>query len=129
MPDIDNRKRLFSPGALSSYVSNATPIEEKKKSLGTPTRAAIYGGNAVDAISTIMALKSGAGQEGNPLYGKDPSMGRIALTKGLAALGEDFILSKLASNGHDKLAKGIGLGLGALNGGVAISNFSKGRGK
>lgn len=115
----------FDKASLAKYTADL-PAEPEKKSLGKAARSALYGGAAADAISTIMALKDSSNKEGNPLYGDHPSAMKIGLTKGLAALGSDFVLSKLA-NKHDKLAKGMAYGLGALQGGIAIHNSRQGK--
>lgn len=115
---------LFDKASLAKYVeNNPPPAPEKKKGIGWGTRSAIYGGAGADALSTIEALKHSGLSEGNPLYGKNPSPARVVVTKGLQALGQDLLLQKLADAGHDKWAKGLGIGFGALGIGNAVNNM------
>lgn len=79
-------------------------------------------GGAADGLSTHHALKQPGLQEGNPLYGKNPSGGRIGLIKGASAVSQLLLLDRLAKT-KPKLAKGIAIGMGVLQAGVAANNM------
>lgn len=104
---------------------SATPHKKGAfRKVGLP---AMVAGDAADTITTIAALKRGGTKEANPVmapFAKHPAA--LAGVKGGMALVKALILDKLADK-HPKLATGLGVGLGALSGGLAVSNARKGR--
>ncbi len=93
------------------------------RALGLPVMA---GGQVADAVSTSQALKRTGTHESNPIYGQDPSMGRVLATKAAIMGPSAWLLDKLAEK-HPKLALGIALAIGG--GGAAIAAHNTGVGK
>ena len=93
--------------------------------LSKSSLAMLLGGNAADAASTIYALKRGA-RETNPLYGEQPSVGKLLAIKGGTTAGA-YLLSKLLAKDRPKLANGLAKGLGAALTGVAAHNVMQAR--
>ena len=77
-------------------------------------------GQAADALTTTLAIRSGRAREGNPLLPGDP--GKIIAMKSLLAVPQVIGLRYLATHGHPKLAKMFGYGIGAGSGVVAWRN-------
>lgn len=105
------------------------PTQSKKAShskmhkFGLPV---MMGGQIADALSTISALKRPNTHEGNPIYGKKPSAGKVWGIKAATTLPTAYLLDRLASD-HPKLALGLALGIGALGFGAAGWNQTRGR--
>lgn len=84
------------------------------------------GGQLADAFSTHAALKRAGTEESNPLYGKDPSLGRILGTKAAIMGPLGFLLDK-AYNKSPKAALIAALAAGGLGMGLAARNAKQGR--
>lgn len=104
-------------------VAGSSSPTEKKGHLFPLTVLAMMGGAGADVYSTEKALSSNPNAyETNPLMrgGTGARIGIKAATTG----AEAFLLSKLAHN-HPKLANGLGIGIGAIQAGVAYKNMQK----
>lgn len=128
---------LFSPQALAALVAASNPpaevrqadVEAKpKKSPAWATLASVLGPLA-DGASTAWAMnQSGPNariQERNPLYGSNPSAGKImGIKAGQAAL--QGLLTHLIGKRSPTAAKIIGAGTGAIHGTVTGMNIKNG---
>lgn len=75
------------PEQTSESVEEASKKWRATQSAALQWEIAYLGLSAIDAIQTIECLNRDACTEGNPLFGKRPSAGRVILTKaGLGAL-------------------------------------------
>lgn len=98
------------------------PPKPEEGKLSLFSRSILHGGNISDAGSTIYGINSGKVEEKNSFYGNNPSDIRVLLTKGLASVAEDLLLSKLAKH-HPKLANNLAKITGGFNFGVAANNI------
>lgn len=122
---------FLDPKALQSLVAaqlqNSPPAEvreapeQPKKGASWWAHLANAGGAAADLGSTMYALKQPGLREANPIYGDNPSMGKImgakAGTAALSALMMHFMPHKLANV--------MGVGSGLFQGGIAAHNLSE----
>jgi len=83
-------------------------------------------GSAVDLTTTLQALHSGRGQEGNPLlsHGGDAGLiaGKVASTAALL-----FVMRQIGLKGHPRIAAVIGYAGGAALAGLGARNAQVGR--
>lgn len=93
------------------------------QTVGTGPQAAIVIGNVLDIVSTEIALQRPGNVEGNPFMGQ--SMTRRLAMKSVGTVAQVWLVNRLGKK-HPKLAKGVGYGLGAFYGGVAVWNFRVG---
>ncbi len=82
-------------------------------------------GQVADAVSTHQAIQRGA-HEQNPIYGKDPGLGRLLATKAAITIPSGFALMKLHTH-HPKLANALALGIGGAGMGLAVHNARQGK--
>ena len=101
----------------------APPTEDRR--IGWPPYAAMLAGNSADLVTTIEALTTGRGREGNPIAGQD--LRRIAATKIAGTLALAYIMRQLDDRDHDRLAKWLGYLDGIGTGAVAVHNARVGR--
>lgn len=93
--------------------------------IGPAPYLAMIGGNAADLLTTVQALQSGRGREGNPvLKGMGPK--GIAATK-IGATAAIAILMRELAKKHPDMAKWLGYGDGAAMGALAVHNAKVGR--
>ena len=88
---------------------------------------ALVAGDMADAVTTIQALKRPGTYEANPIaapFGTHPAA--MLAFKGGSALVKALILEKLADR-HPKWAAGLGVGLGAYSGALALRNTRQGK--
>ena len=132
---------IFAPDALHtlavqvaqmSHPEQAPMSAPPSRGIGASPYLAMFGGQLADLFSTGHALNAGA-VEGNPLFGKHPSMKTLALVKGAGIAGLAGLMRWLSShrNGSGQqdgvnAAKGIGYGVGGLGTAVAAWNMTKG---
>lgn len=123
----------FSKSALDTLVADsirenppavsAPPPEAKKKGVSKWAQLATLGGHMADAGTTIHALNQGA-METNPLYGENPSAGKVLGMKGgTAAL--QMLLQHFLGKKNPTAANVLGYGTGAAMGGVAGWNMAQ----
>jgi hypothetical protein len=89
--------------------------QEKKDKLNLFRRIALpynIGTNIYDIKTTNDAINSGF-YESNPLYGSNPGLTRLSLTKAATIGPSLYFLDKL-SKSHPKLALGLGLAAGSV---------------
>jgi len=83
-------------------------------------------GSTVDLSTTLVALHTGAGQEGNPFLAHTgtPGLvgGKVAATAGLA-----YLMRHLAKHGHPRVATVLGYTAGIALAGVGARNAQVGR--
>ena len=122
----------FSKAALDSLVAaelNKPRVEvsapappPEKKGVSKWAQLATLAGHAADAASTIHALRQPGLREGNPIFGDNPSAGKIAGVKaGGAAL--QMLLQHYIGKRAPKATNIIGFGTGAALGGLAAHNM------
>src|SRR3990167_555373 len=124
---------LFDQAALAPFVRQALLSEmapvagagEGPTGAGWAPYAAVIGGNAADALTTMQAIRSGRGREGNPLLPQSPAA--IAGMKAALTVPEVWAMRALTKAGHPRIAKAIGYGIGALGGAMAVRNHRGGR--
>lgn len=93
--------------------------------IGPGPYAALIGGNAADLFTTLDAIRSKRGVEGNPVMrGMGP--GGIAAMK-IGGTAAQVLALKALSQKKPTLAKWLGYGLGGAMGGLAIHNARAGR--
>lgn len=108
--------------AADRYAQTApAPTPEKKSGIGKGPYAALIAGNAADLASTVYALESGKGREGNPLLGQNPYV--IAGAKIGATLTLGYLMKALAKE-HPKAAKAVGYLVGGSMGALAARNVA-----
>ena len=113
-------------GPMGPMADEPKTAPEKKSHTGMHRALAVMGGGqAADAITTILALRNPRLEEGNAgVYGRHPSAARIALTKAGVMVPIAILLDK-AHNEHPKLAKALAYLVGALGGGMAVHNAAQ----
>ena len=123
---------ITNPAALEALVaanlresppSISQPVEAPHKGVSKWAQLATLAGHGADAYSTIEALKNPNAVEANPLYGQHPSAGKILGVKGgTAAL--QMLMQHYLGKKSPGAANALGLGTGAILGGVAAHNLS-----
>ena len=83
-------------------------------------------GSSIDLATSLSAIHSGRGKEGNPFLAHIGTPGLVAWKAG-ATTGMLVLLRKLAAEGHPKLAKTIGYVGGVALGGLGVHNARVGR--
>lgn len=101
-----------------------TDAPERPGRLAPWASAALIGGNAGDAASTVLALQNPNAHEANPIFGAHPSTGKVLAIKGGVTLAEWLLMRRLAKQ-HPKLANGLSAAIGGTMGAIAASNLSK----
>jgi hypothetical protein len=86
---------------------------------------ALIGGNGADLATTLQAISSGRGKEGNPVMAKMGPAGIAAMKVGGTA-GIALLMKHLAKE-HPDLAKWIGYLNGGAMGALAVRNATVGR--
>ena len=104
--------------------AQASAPAEQDRGIGWGPYAALAGGNVFDTLTTVDALRSGRGKEGNPLLGQNPAV--IAALKLLATVPEALVLRWLGKD-HPTVAKALGYGIGGLGAAVGARNLMVGR--
>lgn len=92
------------------------------QTVGSGPYSAIIAGNVLDAVSTEIALQRPGLREANPILGQSQTR-RLAI-KSVGTVAQVWIV-KAVGKTRPKLAKGLGYGVGAFFGGVAIWNSSR----
>ena len=117
MPDLSKAAldALVAANLRESPPTISAPADEKK-GVSKWAQLASIAGHGIDAGTTIHALNKGA-MEGNPLYGEQPSAGKVlgikAGSAALQALMQHFI-GKKSPGVANALGYGTGIGLGAI---------------
>ena len=124
---------MFSNDALQSAILNTPELQQRAapapqaaphSGVGIGPYAAMLAGQGADAASTAYNYSRGY-RESNPLYGQDPSLGRIMAVKGLEAGGLAMLMRQLAQHDHPTAAKLLGY-IGGIGGAVpAAINLSQ----
>jgi hypothetical protein len=83
----------------------------------------LLAGTGLDVATTYLAGNNPNLKEANPILGSNPK--QAAIISALLSGGMAFALDKLAqkSPAVDKLATGLGIGLGGLRGGIGVHNL------
>lgn len=113
--------------ALTAHADPSTGGEPAKSHV--PMHAALAlmaGGQAWDGLSTQRALDRYGTHEANPIYGSDPSLGRILATKAAIFGPLGYALDKMYDK-HPKTAATLAGAVGALGVGLALHNRQQGR--
>lgn len=118
---MDDLAKMIAEAAQQQARQDAqalTPASAPSKGIDK-ARLARYGmmigGQGLDAASTVKALHDPRLKEANPIYGKNPSTGRVLATKAALVGAGGLLTDKMAKN-HPKaamVASGI-LGLSGL---------------
>ena len=122
MPDLSKAAldALVASNLRESPPAISAP-ESEKKGVSKWAQLAMLAGHGIDAGTTIHALNNGA-EEANPIYGKQPSAGKVlgikAGSAALQALMQHFIGKKSPG-----VANALGYGTGAALGAVGINNM------
>ncbi len=93
--------------------------------IGLAPYLALIGGNGADLATTLQAISSGRGREGNPVLAK-MGPGGIAAMKVGGTAGIALLMKQLAKE-HPDLAKWIGYLNGGAMGALAVRNATVGR--
>lgn len=121
-PDVIKQAVLKRLQEQPMQSEQAATAQVPDKGIGIGPYAAMLGGQAADIGTTVSALTSGAGREGNPVLAKMGPAGIAGLKGGLALLTA-MAMRKLDKSGHDKAAKILGYASGAATGAVAANNY------
>lgn len=96
---------------------------DRKKGLSKWALAALIGGQGLDTASTAMFLNQGI-KERNPVFGENPSLGRLLATKAGATAVIALLSKLLADKGHPKIGNALAAGSGAVGAGAGIYNLA-----
>ena len=114
-------------GPMGPMADEPKTAPEKKSHTGMHASLGVMaGGQVADALTTIAALKRSGTEEGNPVYGRNPSAGKVLGIKAATMIPIALLLDRLHDK-HPKLAKGLALGVGGLGAGVAMHNAQVGK--
>lgn len=101
-------------------------VPASAQSLGSAPYLALVAGNSADLVTTLHALHSGRGKEGNAVMAVAGTSGLIAMkTAGTVFIG--FAMKKIGADGHPRVAKAIGYVAGIALAGVSYHNARIGR--
>lgn len=115
----------LSPEAIARYamlanMENEAPSEQAqeqpKGGVGMAPYLAMLAGQGADAATTAMNYKRGL-TESNPMYGKNPSLGKVMGIKGAEMAGLALLMKLMADKGSPKAAKIIGY-MGGVGGAI-----------
>ena len=76
-------------------------------------QAILLGGTGVDIGSTAAVLNQGGRETNTGIYGTNPSMARLMLTKAAPTVGALYAMHRIAPN-HPKIAGALGMALGSV---------------
>lgn len=114
----------FTSGAVLLLLLLAVPASAQ--SIGRAPYLALAAGESADLATTLHALNSGRGREGNAVMASAGTPGLIAMkTAGALFLG--WSMKKLGADGHPKVAKALGYVTGIALAGVSYHNARIGR--
>jgi hypothetical protein len=115
---IDGPPSVSAPASPPDVSRSHTPMHLALGVMG--------GGQAADVLSTLAALHRSGAQEGNPVYGHNPSQARVIATKAAMAVPTGLLLDKMY-NAHPLVAMLAALGIGGVGMGLAAHNAKAGR--
>lgn len=115
-----------NPDVLTPDTPVAVPAPHRSHAPIHALLAAMAGGQVADGLTTRAAIDRGAGSESNPLYGPDPSLGRIFGTKAALMAPAAYGIDKVYDN-HPKTSMVLAGLLTALGTGAAIHNARVGK--
>jgi hypothetical protein len=111
-------------------VTLAGPVSAQERIVPAPVGVTPYlvltVGNSLDLLTTVQAMTSGRGQEGNPLFRQTTPAGLVAIKTG-STVAVALLMRHLGQHGHPRLAKVLGYSLGIGLTGIAARNARVGR--
>jgi hypothetical protein len=116
---------LDGPEVKAAIQQMAQAVTPTRDGIGLAPYLALIGGNGADLATTLQAISSGRGKEGNPLMAKMGPAGIAAMKVGGTA-GIALLMKHLAKE-HPGLAKWIGYLNGGAMGALAVRNATVGR--
>jgi len=111
--------------ALALLLAAVPASAQSRPTLGLAPYAAVLAGSALDLHTTLAALSSGLGQEGNPLLSHGGTPGLVAV-KSASTVGM-LLMVRLVGKTHPKAARVLGYAVGAGLSGLALHNARVGR--
>lgn len=101
-------------------------VPASAQSIGRAPYLALVAGNSADLVTTLHALHSGRGKEGNAVMVSAGIPGLIAM-KVAGTVGIAWAMKKVGADGHPKVAKALGYVAGIALAGVSYHNARVGR--
>lgn len=93
--------------------------------VGPAPYVAVVAGSALDLHTTLSALRSGTGREGNPLLSHGGTPGLIGV-KSASTVGM-LLMVRLIGRTHPRAAQALGYAVGGVLSGLAWQNAKVGR--
>lgn len=129
MPQFDAKalNELVARELAKPEAGVTAPAPERPKRISPWAQLATIAGHSADIGTTVHALKKGA-KEQNPIYGENPSLGKlVGIKAGGAAL--QVLLQQMLGKKNPKIANALGYGAGAAMAGLAAHNISQAKKK
>lgn len=115
-----------TPSISAPTVAGTVDRAPEGKGVGAGPYLALLGGEAADLGTTLAAMKSGRGTEGNQMLAHGGTAGLVAGKAGTALLLA-YLMHRLAAEGHPTAGKALGYLAGGAYGGLAVHNSQVGK--
>lgn len=115
-----------TPSISAGTIAGAQAAVPESHRVGPGPYLALLGGEAADLGTTLSAIQSGRGTEGNPLLAHGGTAGLVAGKAGTALLLA-YLMHRLAADGHPTAAQSLGYIAGGSYGALAAHNAMVGK--
>jgi hypothetical protein len=113
-------------GTVAAPAAAAGADRSAQTSIGPAPYLVLTIANSLDLATTLHALHSGRGKEGNPVMGAMGTPGLVVMKTG-GAVFVGWAMKKIAHDGHPRVARTLGYVMGAAMVGVSLHNVRVGR--